>query len=155
MGAKLSFETQVVNDKAIIAMIGGIDEDADFSEIGALDVKIYEFDFEGVDKLNSCGIRGWISFIDTIEKDRTVIYKNCPQIVIEQMGMVYGFIKEGATIESFYAPYFCADCDEEKKVKLFAKDIQDLKAPKVKCETCDCEMEFDDIEAQYFSFLNR
>ena len=155
MGSKLRLETQIVNDTATILLKGSIDEDADFKELNDLDAKIYEFDFENVDTLNSCGIRGWISFVEKIPDTKKVVYKNCPQIVIEQISMVFGFIKEGALIESFYAPYFCPNCDEEKKDRLLTKNIQNQKAPKMLCEKCNNEMEFDDIETQYFSFLNR
>jgi len=62
----IRLETQVVGDIATILLKGSIDEDADFKELSELEAKVYEFDFENVDMLNSCGIRGWISFVEKI-----------------------------------------------------------------------------------------
>ncbi|MCK5073805.1 MAG: hypothetical protein KAQ98_10295 [Bacteriovoracaceae bacterium] len=153
MNVKMTLEKQIIDDEARIFISGNIDEDSDFSEIMELGVKKYVFDFAKVTMLNSCGIREWILLIDKLGENANIRYKNCPQIVIEQMGMVYGFIKKEARIESFYAPYFCSDCDEEQKILLEAKDIKDQKAPSVNCKKCGMEMEFDEIEEQYFSFM--
>mgnify|MGYP000123654064 CR=1 FL=1 len=94
-----------------------IDEDADFKSI--LDLKgmdIYEFDFQKIDLINSCGVREWTNFINDLSKDCKIKYFNCRQIVIEQINMVHGFIPENATIETFFAPYFCEDHDKEFKI---------------------------------------
>ena len=114
MNVKMTLEKQIIDDEARIFISGNIDEDSDFSEIMELGVKKYVFDFAKVTMLNSCGIREWILLIDKLGENANIRYKNCPQIVIEQMGMVYGFIKKEARIESFYAPYFCSDCDYRK-----------------------------------------
>ncbi len=153
MSDKLQIDTHIVDDKLIINFIGQMDEDADFSKILNIKASHFVFDFEKISLLNSCGIREWITFLDGISEDVKITYMNCPQIIIEQMNMVHGFIKEGAKIESFYAPYYCESCDEECKVLIQTSDLKDLHAPSQKCEKCGEEMEFDAIEAQYFNFL--
>ncbi len=134
---------------------GNIDEDASFAEIEKVQEKEYVFDFDKVNMINSCGIREWIKFIEKLPKDAKIIYQKCPQIIIEQMNMVHGFIRQGASIESFYAPYYDEDSDTEHKILLKSSDIKDGKAPAVKSPESGKEMEFDAIEAQYFGFLKK
>lgn len=153
--SKLIIQKQIVDDKVIIELTGSVDEDLDMSEVASLNQQEYIFDFKQVNMINSCGIREWINFITNLGDKVKIKYKNCPQIVIEQMNMVYGFIKDGVEIESFYAPYFCESCDEESKLYLETKMVLDNKAPIMKCPKCGENMEFDDIEEQYFAFLNR
>ena len=104
--------------------------------------------------INSCGIREWIKYIQEVE-GADVFYVNCPQIVIEQVNMVHGFIRKGIVVESFYAPYYCVGCDVAKKILLKSSEMISLKAPIIHCDECKNVLEFDAIEKQYFSFLNQ
>lgn len=153
MSSSLIIETQIIDNKLIATFTGKIDEDATFEKILSVKQEEYIFDFQNVTLLNSCGIREWISFLDELEAGSKITYKNCPQIIIEQMNMVHGFIKEGATIESFFAPYYCEKCDKEIKSLLLTSEINDAQAPTSLCPTCNDKMEFDAIESQYFNFL--
>jgi hypothetical protein len=142
----------VVDNKVMTEFTGSIDEDANFGEIEKVQEKEYNFDFDKVTMINSCGIREWINFIEKLPGDSKIVYKNCPQIIIEQMNMVHGFIREGAVIESFYAPYYDEETDNEHKILLKASQVVDGKAPAIKSPEGN-DMEFDAIEEQYFSFL--
>ncbi|ATH08914.1 hypothetical protein BIY24_13445 [Halobacteriovorax marinus] len=141
-------------DSLLISFEGLIDEDSNFSELdGKIKGKVI-FDFEKVSLINSCGIREWVNFLESVDKDSVLVYRNCRQIIIEQINMVHGFIREGATVESFYAPYYCEDCDKEFKMHLKVSDVKGSSAPAVKCPDCGSdEMEFDAIEEQYFQFI--
>lgn len=156
MASKLNFERSETAEGIVIIFSGLIDEDADFQRLsihsGQTDKKLI-FDFSHVTLLNSCGIREWISFTDKLSNSIPITYRNCPQIIIEQMNMVHGFIKPGAKIESFYAPYYCVKCDREAKILLKTTDVIKGQAPQCFCEHCQQEMEFDAIENQYFNFL--
>ena len=72
--------------------------------------------------------------------------------MIEQMNMVEGFLPANASIESFYAPYFDPDADEEIKVLLRIQEVSNKKAP-IKKNDSGTELEFDALEAQYFNFI--
>lgn len=151
---RLVINKQIFNDKLVIELVGTIDEDADFSVLLELKQKAMDFNFDKVAMINSCGIREWIKFIAQLPADIKIAYQNCPQIIIEQINMVHGFFKKGATIESFYAPFFCEACDHEVKVFLKSSQIIKGKAPEVVCPQCKKEkMEFDAIADQYFMFL--
>lgn len=152
---RLTINKQILQDELVVELIGSIDEDADFKDIQGLAQKSISFDFNQVNMINSCGIREWIKFLESIPQSTNVTYNNCPQIIIEQINMVHGFFRKGAAINSFYAPYFCESCNKEQKVHLKASDVKNRKAPKVECPKCGSEMDFDAIETQYFSFLGK
>lgn len=155
MSDKLDVGINIVGDQTTVQLTGVIDEDADFSKINKLESPKIVFDFQKVSMINSCGIREWIQYLVGLGTQSQITYVNCPQIIIEQINMVQGFIPKGGKVESFYAPYFCEDCDKETKMKINSADIKSFKAPICKCPDCQSEMEFDAIEAQYFNFLKQ
>ncbi len=154
MSEKLSITNRITGDEAHISLVGVIDEDANFDKIKALKMGHYIFDFNSVNMINSCGIREWIKYLQEIE-GATISYINCPQIIIEQVNMVHGFIRKGITVSSFFAPYFCSTCDTGKKILLKNAEVTGTKPPVKLCNTCSNELEFDAIEKQYFSFLSQ
>jgi hypothetical protein len=154
MNGSLEIKTKVEGNKVIAELKGAIDEDAEFSKIKELEgMESYQFNFEDISSINSCGVREWTNFVSSLGEKAEIKYFNCRQIIIEQINMVHGFIPENARIESFYAPYFCEDLDKEYKILLKASDVIDKSAPKVDCPDGEHKMEFDAIEAQYFSFI--
>lgn len=153
---RLTINKQILQDELNVELIGAIDEDADFKELLGLEQKTISFDFNQVNMINSCGIREWIKFLEKIPEKSTIVYNNCPQIIIEQINMVHGFFRKGAVINSFYAPYFCESCNKEAKIHLKTEQVKNKKAPKIECPNCGEEnMDFDAIEAQYFNFLGK
>ena len=153
---RLTINKQILQDELNVELIGAIDEDSDFNELMGLEQKLVSFNFDKVTMINSCGIREWIKFIEKISTRSNIVYKNCPQIIIEQINMVHGFFRQGATIESFYAPYYCENCGKEAKIHIKSESVKNRKAPSADCPHCGEEgIEFDAIEAQYFSFLGR
>lgn len=154
MANQLTLNVQIQGDTAIIGLSGVINEDAQFDKIQSLNLKQYVFDFDKISLINSCGIRDWIKFLQSLG-NVNIRYENCPQIIIEQINMVHGFITPTTKISTFYAPYFCDQCDAEKKIKLNATDVQNTKAPAKNCPTCNEALEFDALEKQYFHFLTQ
>lgn len=154
MSDKLSITNRITGDEAHVSLVGVIDEDANFDKIKSLKMNQFIFDFNNVSMINSCGIREWIKYLQEIEGAK-ISYINCPQIIIEQVNMVHGFIRKGITVESFFAPYFCSSCDTGKKILLKNSEVVGTKPPVKLCNTCSSELEFDAIEKQYFSFLNQ
>lgn len=153
MSGKFSFEVKDAGDHTVFAFTGTIDEDVDFTKVPLAKKPVYVFDFEGVRAINSCGIREWVKFSEGIEPATKLVYLNCTQIIIEQINMVAGFFRSGSEVRTFYAPYFCEGCDEERKVRIETKTVSGGSAPEVKCADCGAAMEFDALEEQYFRFL--
>lgn len=143
------------DQETTVYLIGVIDEDSNFDSIISLNANKYIFNFKDVSMINSCGVREWINFIEKIPASSQLIYQNCPQVVIEQINMVHGFIRKGAQVETFYAPYYSEKEDQVKKILLHTKDITNGKAPSIKDPQSEEVLEFDAIEAQYFNFLKQ
>lgn len=154
MTEKLKIQTRITGDEVYILLEGIIDEDANFDKIKSLKMNQLIFDFNNINLINSCGIREWIKYIQEYEL-AIIKYINCPQIIIEQVNMVHGFIRKGVTVESFFAPYFCEQCDTGKKILLKSDEVVNGKPPAKMCNTCKGSLDFDAIEKQYFSFLNQ
>ena len=142
--------------KLVLMITGGVDEDANFQPV---DVSAYQaviFDVEGVNAINSVGIREWIKWTKTFPANVQITIRKCPKIIVDQINMVAGFLPAATKIESFYVPYFSESTGSEKMV-LFenGKEFKngELHAPEsVKDESGEV-MEMDVIEAKYFKFL--
>ncbi len=131
---------------------GQIDEDSDFSAVNIGNHKSVIFDLENVNLINSCGIRDWVKFQSELPEDLIIVYRKCPQVIVEQFNIIKGFIKTSGIVESFYAPYYNDIKDEEVKVLIRPSEVIDLKAPEKKDDEGNL-LEFDEIELQYFNFL--
>ncbi len=143
---------EVESSKAIYRLSGQIDEDADLSQINPEGVKEVIFDLDDVTLINSCGIRDWVKFQSELSDDLKIVYRKCPQVIVEQLNIIKGFIKDGGLIESFYAPYYNEVTDEEVKLLITPNEVVDSKAPEKKDSDGNI-LEFDEIELQYFNFL--
>ncbi|MCX6109989.1 MAG: hypothetical protein NTZ90_10355 [Proteobacteria bacterium] len=153
MSSKFHVTATEKSGEAQLSFAGVIDEDVDFTQIKLPECKVYTFNFDGVKGINSCGIREWVHFSESLPAAAKLVYQNCTQIIIEQINMVAGFFRAGSEVQNFYAPYFCESCDREQKVLITAAAVAGLAAPSVNCPECKAEMEFDAIEEQYFRFL--
>jgi hypothetical protein len=139
------------DDEVFVDLSGFINEDSDFSSLKNLVGNKLIFDLDKITLINSCGIRDWIEFQKENLDFKHIVYKKCPQVIIEQMNIVAGFLHPQGVIESFYAPYYNEKTDTEVKILLTPQEVINKKAP-LKCID-GTELEFDDIEAQYFNFI--
>ena len=156
MSKKLTIQKRDEGNTTWLTLEGIIDENANFKDaFSGLQEKVV-FDLGGIDLINSCGVREWMHALQQLPKDSQVQYVNCAPRIVEQINYVANFLGSG-TVQSFYAPYFCAKCKKESNILLTGKELgsaRPVKAPAEKCPTCKVAMEFDDIEEEYFSFLD-
>lgn len=154
---QLKFNIEQDGEHITIAVEGSINEDLQIEKLAEYKSGSYTIDFDKVKMINSCGIREWIHLVEQFGQNSRIEYIKVPQIVIQQMNMISGFLSKNAKVISFYAPYFIEDLDQEKQVLLRSDEIQNFKAPKMSMNVdgTDYELDFDAIEEQYFRFLKR
>lgn len=141
----------------ILELKGSIDEDSNFAVPNFGSSQSAVVDFNGVNTINSVGIREWIKWVKSFPSNIKLSLRRCPKIVVDQMNTVAGFIPQGTIIQSFYVPYFCESSAQEKMV-LFSNGKEfkgrEIFAPEdIKDESGEL-MEMDVIPAKYFKFLN-
>jgi DNA polymerase III, alpha subunit (gram-positive type) len=156
MNKKLKIERSDEGTWSRIALQGIIDESSDFKEAFSGLKPNVSIDLKGIDLINSCGVREWVHAVEKLPAQSKVQYINCAPRIVEQINYVANFLGRG-TVQSFYVPYFCPKCKKEANILMEVKDVgkaRPVKAPPQKCPQCKGPMEFDDIEEEYFSFLD-
>ena len=136
---------------------GPVDEDAVLPPLELNGVKTVSLDLGKVSTMNSCGIREWLNWIKPLATTVSLILKNCPKIIVDQMNMIHGFLPPGAKVESFEVPYYCEKCGESPTV-LFREGEHFSGAkveprPSTPCPKCQEPAEMDVVGAKYFRFL--
>jgi hypothetical protein len=115
-------------------------------------------DLAEVERINSCGVRDWVNWLGRVEaKPAKVVLVECSPPIVAQINLVTNFVG-GGTIKSFYAPYFCAECNQEKVLLVDVADVAgartgEVDPPTCRCDDCDLVMDFDDLPDSYFAFL--
>lgn len=153
--SKLFHINRVREGNAIVLQISGIlDENADLSPLTKSNLPELRLDFSGVTRVNSFGVRTWMTAIREIPKTTPLYYMRCSPPIVDQCNMILGF-RGHAHIVDFYAPLICEDCDLEKPA-LFQTDLcvsLGGRLPPTECPECGEPMEIDDLEEHYLHFL--
>ncbi|MCB0419737.1 MAG: hypothetical protein KDD61_02000 [Bdellovibrionales bacterium] len=146
-----------------VTLTGRITEDSDFGLMPSKDDAPLVIDMQNVTRINSCGLRFWVIWMNDLGKDTQVTLQNCPQWVVDQINILEGFVGNNTVVESFYVPYYCEDCELSESV--FKKQgvdfelnnvdaaIQDWEDQPPKCPQCSGDMDLDAVSSKYFSFL--
>jgi hypothetical protein len=113
-------------------------------------------DLGEVERINSCGVRDWVNWLSKLESNGTrSVLVECSPAIVAQINLVNNFTGSGV-VKSFYVPYFCPECDEEKVLLVEASDMgpPPHEPPTCRCDECDLVMDFDDMPDSYFAFLS-
>jgi len=157
MSQKFQASVQHRGDVSYVKLAGVIDED---NELGDLVDRIPSgtavIDLGEVERINSCGVRDWVNWLSKLETNgaRSVLVE-CSPAIVAQINLVNNFTGSGV-VKSFYVPYFCPECDEEKVLLVEAADMgpPPHEPPTCRCDECDLVMDFDDMPDSYFAFLS-
>jgi len=156
MNRKLKIERRDEGDSTQLIVRGIIDENSEFADVFSGLKKNITIDLEGIDLINSCGVREWMHAVQKLPESSKIQYVRCSPRIVEQINYVANFLGRG-TVRSFFAPYFCPKCKKESNVLLTPDSLgksNPPKAPQENCPVCKGPMEFDDVEEEYFSFLD-
>jgi len=157
MSQKFQASVQHRGDVSYVKLGGVIDED---NELGDLVDKIPTgtavIDLGEIERINSCGVRDWVNWLSKLEHNGTrSVLVECSPAIVAQINLVNNFTGSGV-VKSFYVPYFCPECDEEKVLLVEATDMgpPPHEPPTCRCDECDLVMDFDDMPDSYFAFLS-
>ena len=157
MTQKFSAKLRTGNDYTFVKLRGFIDDDDKLASLRRkLQGKVVVLDLADVERINSCGVRDWVNWLGEVEgTQHTVVMIRCSPAIVTQANMVTNFCGH-ALISSFYAPYYCPNCDISADKLLTVEQfngMDEASAPTFLCEECGQELEFDDFEETYFAFL--
>ena len=96
-------------------------------------------DLGEIERINSCGVRDWVNWLEKLETNGTrSVLVECSPAIVAQINLVNNFTGSGV-VKSFYVPYFCPECDEEKVLLVEASDMgpPPHEPPTCRCDECD------------------
>jgi hypothetical protein len=142
-----------------VSLAGIINEDAGLQlkqmqgEIAA-DQKI-RFNFAKIKSINSLGVRAWVTFLRSVDDGREILFAECVPDVIMQINMIPSF-QSRAKIESFYVNYISPETDKSHTILMNTKDLKPKSIPDAPlCPDSGVPMETEELEEEYFAFLQR
>src|SRR5262249_15170951 len=113
----MSFEVGKKQEGAnlVLELKGSIDEDASFTNPDLGGSTAVVLDLEGINSINSVGIREWIKWMKgAFPSNLQLSVRRCPKIIVDQINMVSGFLPANAKVESFYVPFYADGSGSEK-----------------------------------------
>ena len=157
MSQKFTAAVHHRDDVTFVKLSGVIDEDNELADlIDKIPPGTAVIDLGEVERINSCGVRDWVNWLGKIEANKTeVVLVECSPAIVAQINLVNNFTGNGV-VKSFYVPYFCPECDEEKVLLSEAADMgpPPHEPPTCRCDECDLVMDFDDMPDSYFAFMS-
>jgi hypothetical protein len=160
----LTWRIEQRSGATLVVFSGEIDENADFGDLEERLTGNVIFHLGGIRRINSCGVREWVSFVRVLSRRGgqaqaqgvSLVFIACSPVIVTQLNTIYNF-RGGAKIVSFLAPYLCDRCSHEEEILLevathFAGRAR--RPPEFACPACGGEMELDDLPERYLSFLN-
>jgi anti-anti-sigma regulatory factor len=157
MSHKFQSSIQHRSDLSYVKLGGVIDEDNELADlVDKIPTGTAVIDLGEIERINSCGVRDWVNWLSKLENNGTrSVLVECSPAIVAQINLVNNFTGNGV-VKSFYVPYFCPECDEEKVLLVEATDMgpPPHEPPTCRCDECDLVMDFDDMPDSYFAFLS-
>lgn len=157
MSRKFQSSVQHRGDLSYVKLGGVIDEDNGLNDlVDQIPSGTAVIDLGEIERINSCGVRDWVNWLTKLESNGThSVLVECSPAIVAQINLVNNFTGSGV-VKSFYVPYFCPECDEEKVLLVETTDMgpPPHEPPTCRCDECDLVMDFDDMPDSYFAFLS-
>lgn len=138
---------------------GIIDEGVNFLLLEGIDaLSEFSLDLYGIKRINSVGIKKWITFFEKFQKKNVKMsFVRVAPAIVEQLVNISNF-SCGADILSVVLPFHCKACSQSNflvKTKAELTNV-DLDHTNWNCQSCNkAELEFDDLPDEYLRFWNR
>ena len=115
MSQKFQSSIQHRGEVSYVKLGGVIDEDNELSElVEKIPNGTAVIDLGEIERINSCGVRDWVNWLSKLETGGTrSVLVECSPAIVAQINLVNNFTGSGV-VKSFYVPYFCPECDQEK-----------------------------------------
>lgn len=157
MSKKFQASVHHRDDVGFVKLAGVIDEDNELADLTeSIPGSTVVIELGEVERINSCGVRDWVNWLSALEaKGAEIVLVECSPAIVAQINLVNNFTGNGS-VKSFYVPYFCPECDEEKVLLCEAAEMgpPPHEPPVCRCDSCDLVMDFDDMPDSYFAFLS-
>ncbi len=158
----MKLRTQVVrNSEGMILILDGIlDETCELPDFDSDYRGPLLIDMGKLTMINSLGCRKWIQWVRSHPPGVTISLVRCSSVIVNQINILSGFVPPGATVESMYVPYFCAQCGSDEQVLIEVGALKGAFDPdsipdEKNCLKCGKDMELDVLKARYFGFLTK
>src|SRR5258708_2978372 len=115
MNQKFQAAVHQKNDGTYVKLGGVIDEDNELTDLTErIPSGTCVIDLAEIERINSCGVRDWVNWLTKVEKGGAkIVLVECSPAIVSQINLVNNFTGSGV-VKSFFAPYFCTNCDREK-----------------------------------------
>ena len=156
MGESLHATVQRNDVGVSVKLAGVLDEDNHLANLMGMVSGQALIDLGDIETINSCGARDWVNWIAQLEaRGIRPVLVECSPAVVAQLNLVRNFAGN-AVVKSFYVPYHCPQCDEQK---VALAEVAELgppphEPPSFRCDECETLMDFDDVPEAYFGFLS-
>lgn len=156
-GRPFAWQVAREDGRQVVSLNGVLRADSDIEPLRSLRGVIY-FRLREFRRISSDSVQRWIDLVRSLKEVERIYLLECPISFIHQANLITNLL-ERQEVQSFFAPYTCADCglDEEKLIDV-ARDLDGGKKrtpPAFPCSACGAPLAFDDLVEQYLAFLDR
>jgi eukaryotic-like serine/threonine-protein kinase len=143
-------EMVVEPDKRRIRIVGKLTEHADLMPLLPHLREQPCIDLSGISRINSSGIRNWMTFIRSLPPEHAVELEGCPVAFVAQLNLISN-LAGTARIRSVFAPYLCTRCDATLERLVMCAALPESTTEI--CDKCGGPTELDADMDEYFAFL--
>ena len=145
------------NLTCVLEFLEALDDKFDFPKIQP-SIRRIEVDLDKVGYMSSFGVKRWIEWWRSNPPDAKYVITRARPSIVNNAGMMEGFLPRMTAVESLYAPYISEDGETDKQVLLKLNehyfDGGALKLPTVAGDD-GAALEEDFLPDKYFKFLKR
>jgi len=155
IGKLLTWRVEPGQTRQRVVLHQRLDEHSSFEGLVEQLEKKNLFDLRHLSHITSQGILHWVNFLRQIPSEVDYCFCNCSVPFCTQAAYLPGMLGRGRLL-SFFAPYFCPDCDHEMEQELVVAHLGDPRAPTlppVTCLICGTTMELDTTPESFLAML--